>query len=186
MKFNVGTISAEVREAGGVYHGAASRAAEPEVGLYDASVLMTAADGWVGEFAVVHFPIAGMLMGRFVFTGGAVAAPYDRLNTAGSTTVKELNGKWIVPVKVMRKNGRDYPTLNRVNENELDGLVEGSFRDILGQFGDFALKRHGDIDPTAGKQIINGLGLQMDAGNNALLGAMIAVTRPLALVRGLP
>lgn len=186
MKFTVGTIAAEVSTKQGPFFGSASQASESEMGTYEASVRFTTADGWVGDFAVVRFPIADMLMGRFVWTGGAVAAPYDRLNTAGNTTVKAIDAHWIVPVKAMRIKGKDYATLNRVTEKELDGLVDGSFRDLLGQFGAFDLERHGDLDPSAGRQIMNGLGLRMEAGNHALLGAMIAATRPLALVRGLP
>ena len=186
MRYTIETITLEVKELGpgeGTFFSAPSHTAEPEMGTYDAAVQFTTADGWVGDFAVVRFPKAGLLMGRFVWTGGVIAAPYDRLNTAGNTTVKEEGGKWLVPVKAMRKKGKDYPTLNRVTEEELDSLAGRSFRSLLGEFGAFELERHGDLDPSAGKTIINGLGLRMDAGNNALLGAMIAVTRPLALVR---
>lgn len=185
MQFSIQNISVEVRNEEGNFFASPAHGAEPEAGHYDAVVRFTTNDGWVGDFAAVSFPHAGMLMGRFIWTGGAISAPYDRLNTAGNTSIKEVGGHWIIPVKAMRKGGKDYPTLNRVSEEELDSLVGGSIRAVLQPLGEFELERLGDLDSTAGKQIANGLGFRIPVGNHELLGAMIATTRPLALVKGL-
>ena len=183
--YTLHTITVDVRAESGGFHSAPAHNTEPETGTYDSIVRFSSADGWVGDFAVVHFPVADITMGRFIWTGGVVAAPYDRLNTAGNISVKTVDDRWLVPVRAMRLGGKAYPTLNRITEDELDTLTASSFRDLLARFGDFELGRYGDFLPSAGKQIVNGLGLTMDQGNTALLGAMIAVTRPVALVKGL-
>lgn len=183
--YTIHTITVDLRPEPGVFHSAPAHNTDAETGHYDSVVRFTSADGWVGDFAVVHFPVADITMGRFIWTGGVVAAPYDRLNTAGNISVKTVDDRWLVPVRAMRFGGKSYPTLNRITEEELDALTGSSFRDFLRHFGDFELGRYGDFLPSAGKQIVNGLGLRMEKGNTALLGAMIAVTRPVALVRGL-
>ena len=183
--YTLGSISVDFVAQSGVFDSSPAHNTEPETGTYDSIVRFSSADGWVGDFAVVHFPVADITMGRFIWTGGVVAAPYDRLTTAGNISVKTVDDRWLVPVRAMRLGGKAYPTLNRISEEELDTLTGSSFRDLLARFGDFELGRYGDFLPSAGKQIVNGLGLTMDQGNTALLGAMIAVTRPVALVKGL-
>jgi hypothetical protein len=183
--YTLHTITVDVRTESGVFQSAPAHNTEPETGTYDTIVRFSSADGWVGDFAVVHFPVADITMGRFIWTGGVIAAPYDRLTTAGNISVKTVDDRWLVPVRAMRPGGKPYPTLNRISEEELDTLTGFNFRDLLARFGDFELGRYGDFLPSAGKQVVNGLGLTMEKGNTALLGAMIAVTRPVALVKGL-
>ena len=92
-------------------------------------------------------------------------------------------GRWITPLRAMKIAGKPWATLNRVSEEELDQLTGASFLDFVSGLGDVEVGRYGDFVPNAGKTVVNGLGIAVPAGQIAPLVGMIAVTRPIALVK---
>lgn len=142
-------------------------------------------DGWLGRFGFFEYPEEGTIVGKFYWHRDPLSPPYDRLKNAGSVSVVTVGDLWVVPLRAMMINGKDWATLNRVNDLELDALAGGSFRDLVASLGDTTVGMYSDMVPQAGKNVAAGLGMSVPAGHIAPLMGMIAVTRPLALVKKL-
>jgi hypothetical protein len=142
-------------------------------------------DGWLGRFGFFEYPEEGTIVGKFYWHKDPLSPPYDRLKNAGSVSVVTAGDRWVVPLRAMMINGKDWATLNRVNDLQLDAVAGGSFRDLVGSLGDTDVGLYGDMVPQAGKNVAGGLGMSVPAGHIAPLMGMIAVTRPIALVKKL-
>jgi len=142
-------------------------------------------DGWLGRFGFFEYPNEGTIVGKFYWHKNPLSPPYDRLKNAGSVSVVTAGDRWVVPLRAMMINGKDWATLNRVNDLQLDAVAGGSFRDLVGSLGDTDVGLYGDMVPQAGKNVAGGLGMSVPAGHIAPLMGMIAVTRPIALVKKL-
>jgi len=142
-------------------------------------------DGWLGKFGFFEYPGEGTIVGKFYWHRDPLSPPYDRLKNAGSVSVVEVQDRWVIPLRAMMIKGKDWATLNRVSDLELDALAGTSFRDFVGGLGDSVVGIYGDLVPQAGKNVAAGLGMSIPAGQIAPLMGMIAVTRPLALVKKL-
>jgi hypothetical protein len=142
-------------------------------------------DGWLGRFGFFEYPNEGTIVGKFYWHKDPLSPPYDRLKNAGSVSVVTAGDRWVVPLRAMMINGKDWATLNRVNDLQLDAVAGGSFRDLVGSLGDTDVALYGEMVPQAGKNVAGGLGMSVPAGHIAPLMGMIAVTRPLALVKKL-
>jgi hypothetical protein len=142
-------------------------------------------DGWLGRFGFFEYPEDGTIVGKFYWHRDPLSPPYDRLKNAGSVSVVTAGDRWVVPLRAMMINGKDWATLNRVNDLQLDAVAGGSFRDLVGSLGDTDVGLYEDMVPQAGKNVAAGLGMSVPAGHIAPLMGMIAVTRPLALVKKL-
>ena len=185
-EFNVQTINVKVLPEPGEYEDSPGQNLEKEIGYYDSVVHFSHQSGWLAHFAVVNFPRAGKLMGRFLWWGETTPPPLDKLNTSGNMEIKVVKDSWISPIRAMKQGkNKPYPTLHQVTEEELDGLVGESFRDFLSSFGSFRIGRYGAMNPGAGNNLKNGRGLASPAGNVDIIAALIAVTRPVALLKKL-
>jgi hypothetical protein len=142
-------------------------------------------DGWLGRFGFFEYPEEGTIVGKFYWHKDPLSPPYDRLKNAGSVSVVTAGDRWVVPLRAMMINGKDWATLNRVNDLQLDAVAGGSFRDLVGSLGDTDVGLYGGMVPQAGKNVAGGLGMSVPAGHIAPLMGMIAVTRPIALVKKL-
>lgn len=183
-EFSVQTINVRVVKESGEYEDSPGQNLEKEVGRYDSVVHFSHQSGWLAHFAVVDFPKSGKVMGRFIWWGETSPAPLDKLQTSGNMEIKVSGDKWISPIRAMKQGtNKPYPTLHQVTPDELDALVGGSFEDFLSKFGNFRIGRYGDLNPGAGNNLKNGRGLESEAGNVDLIAALIAVTRPVALVK---
>ena len=185
-EFSVQTINVRVVKESGEYEDSPGQNLEKEVGTYDSVVHFSHQSGWLAHFAVVDFPKSGKVMGRFIWWGETSPAPLDKLKTSGNMEIKVSGDKWISPIRAMKQGtNKPYPTLHQITPDELDALVGGNFEDFLGKFGNFRIGRYGDLNPGAGNNLKNGRGLESEAGNVDLIAALIAVTRPVALVKQL-
>jgi hypothetical protein len=186
VEFSVQTINVKVVQESGEYEDSPGQNLDRETGYYDSIIHFSHQSGWLAHFAVVNFPQAEKLMGRFVWWGEVSPAPLDKLNTSGNMEIKVVGDRWISPIRAMKQGtSKPYPTLHQATIEELDTLVGQSFEDFLSQFGHYRIGRYGDMNPGAGNNLKNGRGLESPAGNVGLIAALIAVTRPVALVKQL-
>lgn len=185
-EFSVQTINVRVLPESGEYEDSPGQNVEKEIGHYESLIHFSHQSGWLAHFAVVNFPRAGKLMGRFVWWGETSPAPLNKLNTSGNMEIKQVGDSWISPIRAMKQgSNKPYPTLHQVTIDDLDLLVGESFEGFLGRFGTFRIGRYGDMNPGAGNNLKNGRGLASPAGNVDLIAALIAVTRPVALIKQL-
>lgn len=185
-EFTVDAISVAFTHESGPYKASPGQNFEVEVGNYSRTARMSHPSGWVSHFAVVHFPEAQKLMGRFVVNAGNDAPPLDKLKTSGNLDIQSKDGQWVCTIRAMRQpEGKQWPTLHQITLEELDALVGQDFATWMASFGGVSIQRYGDLNPGAGKNTKNGLGMSVEEGNLEAIAAMVAVTRPLALVKGL-
>ena len=185
-EFTIDPISVEIGPELGKYEASPGQNFPVEVGTYSEAARMTHPSGWIAYFAVVTFPKAQKVMGRFVLNAGNDAPPLDKLKTSGNLDIQQQDGQWICTIRAMRHPpGKQWATLHQVTKDELDGLVSGDFNELMSRFGEVSIERYGDLNPGAGRNTMNGLGMRVAAGNFPAIAAMVAVTRPVALVKGL-
>ena len=183
--FNIGVVTATVHDKKVIIEDSPSRGADVEEGTAHNPATFETMDGWLVNFGFFEFPKAGVIIGKFHWHRPPLMSPYDRLKNAGSTTVTRVGDRWVCPVRAMKIKGKPWPTLCSVTEEELDSLVGGSFEELVNSIGDVTMDTFGSLNPNAGKNVANALGLSVPAGAVEPLLAMIAVTRPLALIRKL-
>lgn len=181
--FTVGSISVDIESKPVTITDSPVQGAEEQEGVARNPAAFTSLDGWLGRFGFFEYENLDKLMGKFYWHKVPVDPPYFRLVRAGAVSVVNEAGRWIAPLRAMKKVGKDYPTLNRVSDEDLDYLAGQNFREFVASFGDVEIKRYGDLVQNAGKQVANGLGISVPAGQVGPLIAMIAVTRPVALVK---
>jgi len=179
----VGAVSAEIASDPVSITDVPVRGAEEQQGSAQNPVAFGWADLWLGRFGFFEYPKAEVIIGKFYWHREPVDEPFDRLEHAGSVSVVAMGGRWIMPLRVMKIAGKPWSTLNRVSEEELDLLTGASFLDFVSGLGDVEVGRYGDFVPNAGKTVVNGLGIAVPAGEIAPLVGMIAVTRPIALIK---
>ena len=187
MKLWVDPIDCEVREEANTVFEAPDREKPPEAGKYTHIAKYShGASGWFWEFAVVDFPIAGVTMGKMLFIGGPDADPLSRLDRAGSIQVFTVDGDWVCVIQAMRHPPqKNRATLHKVSMGELDMLTGRSFDEFMAGFGPVTIGRYADLRPDVSPKWSNFLSLRTPVGNVNAIFAMIAVTRPVALIKHL-
>jgi len=183
--FTIGVVTVTVNDARVSIRDIPARGMPEEEATAAQPAIFETVDGWMGHFGFFEFPSAGVIVGKFHWHREPLVAPYDRLKNAGSTTVTRVGDRWVCPVRAMKIKGKPWPTLCSVTEEELDSLVGGSFEELVNSIGDVTMDTFGSLNPNAGKNVANALGLSVPAGAVEPLLAMIAVTRPLALIKKL-
>ena len=110
---------------------------------------------------------------------------YDHLNRNGRMpiTVVEDRGEHVALLRALRKGGREWPTLNRVTEDELDELLGSSTRDWLTSL-DIKLGTWESLNPNA-KRHKDSLAVSVKADKTMNLLAPWALTRVVALMKKL-
>jgi hypothetical protein len=180
---SVGVVAAEIGSDSVSITDVPVRGAAEEQGTAQNPVAFQCAELWLGRFGFFEYPKAGVIIGKFYWHREPVDEPFDRLEHAGTVSVVNTGGRWITPLRAMKIAGKPWATLNRVSEEELDQLTGARFLDFVSGLGDVEVGRYGDFVPNAGKTVVNGLGIAVPAGKIAPLVGMIAVTRPIALVK---
>lgn len=181
--FSVGPITVEIQSEPVTIMDKPSRGADEQPGIAAKPAFFSTLDGWRSRFGFFAFEGSNKLLGKFFWHKDPLLPPYDRLERAGTISVVNHGSKWVAPLRALKKVSKDYPTLHRVTEEELDSLVDGSFVDLVSSQGTVDIRRYGEIIPEASARVANGLGIAVPAGQVGPLMAMMAVTRPLALVK---
>ena len=184
-QFTIGVVNVSMKHDAVSIRDIPARGMPEEEATAAQSATFETMDGWLGNFGFFEFPKAGVIIGKFHWHRPPLVSPYDRLKNAGSTTVTRVGDRWVCPVRAMKIKGKPWPTLCSVTEEELDSLVGGSFEELVNSIGDVTMDTFGSLNPNAGKNVANALGLSVPAGAVEPLFAMIAVTRPLALIKKL-
>lgn len=182
--FDLGPIHVSTRVERGIFDPSPGKSERSEIGTFDAIVSYSHSSGWKSDFSVVNYPQEIRSMGLFTWSTGQVP-PFDRLDSAGKLSVLDNGESWICAVRALRKKTKPWPILAQVTEEELDSLLVGSFKALMQSLGVAEIGRYGDMVENPGKNAMNGLGLITTRGNIDVIAAMVGVTRPLALVKGL-
>ena len=181
--FTIGPISVEIQSMPVSIIDKPPRGAEEQTGIAANPAFFSTLDGWRGRFGFFAFAGMDKLTGKFYWHKDPVLPPYDRLERAGTISVVTEGGRWVTTLRALKKVAKDYPNLHRVTEEELDDLAGMSFSAFVSSLGEAEIGRYGDLVANAGKQVANGLGIAVPAGQVGPLIGMIAVTRPLALLK---
>lgn len=181
--FTVGPISVQIETEPVTIVDSPARGIEDVAGTAATPATFSSLDGWLGRFGFFEFSGVDKPIGKFYWHKDPVHAPYDRLERAGTISLAVEGDRWVAPLRALKIEGKPYPTLNRVSEEELDQLAGSDFQHLASSLGEVEFGRYGDLVPSAGKTVVNGLGMAVPAGQVGPLIAMIAVTRPLALVK---
>lgn len=181
--FAVGAISVEVHKEPVSILDKPDRDAEEQPGIAANPASFSTLDGWLGRFGFFAFEGRATLTGKFYWHKTPLLSPYDRLERAGTISVVNSGGNWVAPLRALKVVAKPYPTLHRVAEEDLDHLAGSSFVEFVSSLGAVEVERYGDLVPDAGPRVANGLGIAVPAGQVVPLMGMIAVTRPLALVK---
>ena len=110
---------------------------------------------------------------------------YDHLNRNGRMpiTVVQERQEHVALLRALRRGGRDWPTLNKVTEDELDQLLGSSVRDWLTSL-DIKLGTWESLNPNA-KRHKDALAVAVRSENSIGLVAPWALTRVIALMKKL-
>jgi len=181
--FAVGAISVEVHKEPVSIFDKPDRDAEEQPGIAANPASFSTLDGWLARFGFFAFEGRATLTGKFYWHKEPVLPPYGRLERAGTISVVNAGGKWVTTLRALKKGKKDYANLHRVTEEDLDHLAGSSFVAFVSSLGSVEIERYGDLVPDAGPRVANGLGIAVPAGQVGPLMGMIAVTRPLALVK---
>jgi len=142
---------------------------------------LTTPDGFDALVGVVSWPTNDVDVRVMHFQSGA--EPYKRLEKAGTMNVKVVGDRWIVLVRAMKVNGRDWPTLNRLSWPEVDWLAGGDFKATALEHGATRLGTYVELFPGAGRAQANDLALECPAGSAETIAYLYAVTRPEAIMQ---
>lgn len=181
--FTVGPISVQIETDSVTIVDSPVRGIDNVSGTATSPATFYSLDGWLGRFGFFEFDGFEKPIGKFYWHKDPVHPPYDRLERAGTISLAVEGGRWVAPLRALKKDGKPYATLNRVSEEDLDQLAGSDFQQLAASLGGVEFGRYGDLVPSAGKTVVNGLGMAVPAGEVGPLIAMIAVTRPLALVK---
>jgi hypothetical protein len=93
------------------------------------------------------------------------------------------DGKWVALLRALRPGGKDYPTLNGVSWDELDGLLGSNAKQWLEGLG-FETGTWAELNPKAAK-FKESLAVAIPAEHGNLLVLPWALTRVVALMKKL-
>lgn len=179
-KLQVGSVAITLIDEIAEYRDKPNNDADVQIGQARLAKLETP-DGFIGTMAVISWPDGSVDVRLVDFAQGATA--YERLKTAGTMNLKVLNGHWLVRVRAMKFNGKDWQTLNRVSWTELDWLTDDDAKALLTKHGAVKLGLYGDLYPEAGKAQQADLGMLVNADSVEPIAALYAITRALAVMK---
>lgn len=181
--FTLGPLSVQIENEPVTIVDSPARGIDDVRGTAQNPATFSSLDGWVGRFGFFEFEGVEKPIGKFFWHKDPVHAPYDRLERAGTISLAVEGGRWVAPLRALKKNVKAYANLHRVSDEDLNHLAGSDFRELTSSLGEVEFGLYGDLVPSAGKTVANGLGMAVPAGQVAPLVAMIAVTRPMALVK---
>lgn len=138
-------------------------------------------DGFKGTIGVITWPDGEVDVRLVDFSQGAEA--YERQKAAGTMSLKTIRDNWVIRVRALKINGRDWPTLNRVTWQDLDWLAGGNAQELLTKHGALSFGLYGDLAPGAGAAQKADLGMSVSIGNIEAIAALYALTRTQAIMK---
>ncbi len=181
--FTLGPLSVQIESQPVTIIDSPARGLEDVPGTAHSPASFSSLDGWLGRFGFFEFDGVEKPIGKFYWHKDPVHEPYDRLERAGTISLAVGGGRWVAPLRALKKNDKPYANLHRVSYEELDYLAGSNFRELTSSLGEVEFGRYGDLVPSAGRAVADGLGMAVPARQVGPLVAMIAVTRPMALVK---
>ena len=177
--FEVGSVRVEINGVTSSFKDKPARDSEEQIGQAALAELSTP-DGFVGTLGVITWP-GGTVDVRLVdFAQGGVE--YERMKGAGTMNLKVSGDKWVIRVRALKKNGKDWPTLNRVSWVDMDWLLGADAQTFLKDHGALRFADYGDLTQ-AGPAQRGDLGMEVAAGNVDAIAALYAITRVLAIMK---
>lgn len=138
-------------------------------------------DGFKGTVGVIVWPEGEVDVRLVDYSQGAEA--YERQKIAGTMTIKTVGDSWIIRVRALKINGRDWPTLNRVSWQDLDWLAGEDAKSLLKRHGAIEFGLYGDLAPGAGAAQKADIGMRIPAGKMEPIAALYALTRTQAIMK---
>lgn len=138
-------------------------------------------DGFKGTIGVISWPDGEVDVRLVDFSQGAEA--YERQKAAGTMSLKTISDTWVLRVRALKINGKDWPTLNRVSWQDLDWLAGGSAQELLTKHGALSFGMYGDLAAGAGAAQKADLGMSVSIGNIEAIAALYALTRTQAIMK---
>ena len=179
MNFEIGHISCALIE-GTFEHVLNPGSANEIVGAGLNRVVMTSTDNWTGHFGVVEYP-DGTKTGRFFWHKEPLVDPYSRLREAGTTSVYEVGGRWVSMIRMLKINGQGRPNLFDTSFDEMDALLDNaSAENLINSKKNVTFGSFRSFVETSNK---TGLAMSVEIGDIVSLSAMVAITRPIALLK---
>lgn len=138
-------------------------------------------DGFKGTIGVITWPDGEVDVRLVDFSQGAEA--YERQKAAGTMSLKTIGDTWVLRVRALKINGREWPTLNRVSWQDLDWLAGCNAQELLSKHGALSFGLYGDLVPGAGSAQKADLGMSVKIGNIEAIAALYALTRTQAIMK---
>jgi hypothetical protein len=110
--------------------------------------------------------------------------PFHHAVDRGRLTMKEVDSRYVFPVRALRLSGKPWPTLAGVAWTEIDGLVGGSAQELFHSLGDIEFGLYGDFVSNAGVHK-NAIGASASQEAAAAIVAVFVTTRALAVLKNL-
>lgn len=178
--FQIGNVTVKDEGRLSTFTGKPAREKDETVGKAQLAELETP-DGFKGTLGVISWPDGEIDVRLVDFSQGAEA--YERQKVAGTMTVKAIGDSWIIRVRALKINGRDWPTLNRVSWQDLDWLAGTDAQAKLTKHGATEFGLYGDLAPGAGAAQRADLGMKIPAGAIEPIAALYALTRTQAIMK---
>lgn len=178
--FNIGNVAVKVEGRVSTFTGKPSRDKDETVGNVLLADLETP-DGFKGTLGVISWPDGEIDVRLVDFSQGAEA--YERQKIAGTMTLKAIGDSWVIRVRALKINGRDWPTLNRVSWQDLDWLAGTDAQALLKEHGATTFGLYGELAPGAGAAQRGDLGMKVPAGAIEPIAALYALTRTQAIMK---
>lgn len=178
--FQIGNVQVTEEGRRAPFRGKPSRDKDETSGNALLAELETA-DGFKGTIGVITWPDGEVDVRLVDFSQGAEA--YERQKAAGTMSLKTIGETWVLRVRALKINGKDWPTLNRVTWQDLDWLAGGNAQELLSKHGALSFGLYGDLAPGAGAAQKADLGMTVSIGNIEAIAALYALTRTQAIMK---
>lgn len=178
--FQIGNVQVTEEGRRAPYRGKPSRDKDETSGNALLAELETP-DGFKGTIGVITWPDGEVDVRLVDFSQGAEA--YERQKAAGTMSLKTIGETWVLRVRALKINGKDWPTLNRVTWQDLDWLAGGNAQELLSKHGALSFGLYGDLAPGAGAAQKADLGMSVSIGNIEAIAALYALTRTQAIMK---
>ncbi len=154
---------------------------EPETTGRATLAELKTSDGFDALLGVITWPDGRQDVRIADFIAGA--APYERLIRAGTFSIKTNGDKWVVLIRGMKVQGKDYPTRTRVTWEELNWLTGGDFQASATGHGASEFGLYGSLSTTSGSAQKNDLALACPVGVVEPMIYVYAITRVEAIMQ---
>jgi hypothetical protein len=178
--FTAGHVAVRILDGVSDFVGSPARGEPETTGRATLAELKTS-DGFDALLGVITWPDGRQDVRIADFIAGA--APYERLIRAGTFSIKTNGDKWVVLIRGMKVQGKDYPTRTRVTWEELNWLTGGDFQASATGHGASEFGLYGSLSTTSGSAQKNDLALACPVGVVEPMIYVYAITRVEAIMQ---